>query len=135
MKIGLDIHGVITKCPTFFAELSKLFIEAGGEIHVITGSSLKLDTEYGKIALKEIEDSGVKYSHLFSIIDHHIDIGTKIVYTDSKNPWMDKTLWDKTKGEYCKAHRIDLMIDDSDAYGQYFTTPYAMIKIKSDTSK
>jgi len=128
MKIGLDIHGVITKCPAFFAEFSKLFIKANHEIHILTGSSLDPNTEYGKVALKEIEDSGISYTHLFSIIDHHAKAGTKIVYTDSKNPWIDKTLWNKTKGEYCKEHGIDLMFDDTTRYADYFTTPFVFFK-------
>ena len=37
MKIGLDIHGVCDANPEFFAELTNLFIEAGHEIHILTG--------------------------------------------------------------------------------------------------
>lgn len=41
---------------------------------------------------------------------------------------MDKTLWDKTKGEYCKTHGINLMIDDTERYAQHFSTPFVFFK-------
>lgn len=53
MKIGLDFHGVINKLPLFFAEMNKLFIENGHEIHIITGK--ELTEEY----IKEIKSYNV----------------------------------------------------------------------------
>jgi hypothetical protein len=124
MKIGIDIHGVVTKHKKFFKELSKLFISAGHEVHVLTGSSVDPKTKYGRKTIKEIEDLGIEYTHLFSIIDYHHSIGTEIEYEDSENPWMDGVLWDKAKGDYCKEHEIDIMFDDTRRYGDYFSTPF-----------
>jgi len=128
MKIGLDIHGVITKCPKFFSELSRLFVEAGHEVHVITGTSLDPKTKYGRIALKELKKHKISYTHLFSMINYHEKIGTKVTYENSENPWMDETLWNKTKGEYCKKHKIDIMFDDTPRYADYFKTPFVFFK-------
>jgi hypothetical protein len=133
MKIGLDIHGVITKHPKFFSELTKLFKEAGHEVHILTGSSLNPDTKYGRIALDELKKYGIHYTHLYSIIDHQEKIGTEIVYEDDENPWIDDDLWNCAKGDYCKEHNIDIMFDDTRAYADYFDTPFVhFLSIKKE---
>lgn len=43
---------------------------------------------------------------------------------DNNNPILENAVWDRTKAEYCAREEIDLHIDDSDVYGQYFTTSY-----------
>ena len=40
MKLGLDLHGVITDRPEFFSELSKIFIDNGHEVHIVTGGMI-----------------------------------------------------------------------------------------------
>ena len=124
MKIGIDVHGVITKHPKFFSELTHLIKQDEGEVHILTGSSFNPNTKYGRKALDELKNCGIYYTHLFSIIDHHEDIGTEVVYEDSENPWIDGELWDKAKAEYCKENRIDIMFDDTQEYGKYFSTPF-----------
>jgi hypothetical protein len=37
LKIGLDIHGICDANPEFFSELSRLFVNAEHEVHIITG--------------------------------------------------------------------------------------------------
>lgn len=117
IKIGLDLHGVIDARPEFFRELTKLFVDNGHEVHIITGSKIEHEME-------KIKSLNVSYTHLFSITDHHMDIGTNIVWDEKGNPHLDAYLWDKTKAEYCKEHGIDLHLDDSDTYGYFFKTPY-----------
>jgi hypothetical protein len=51
-------------------------------------------------------------------------------YDGNKTPWIDKELWDKTKAEYCQKEGIHFHLDDSDIYGEHFTTPYAKISVK-----
>lgn len=82
---------------------------------MITGSSITKEIK-NKLKLYKI-----KYTHLFSIIDAHKDITT---YDKNGNPWMDQDIWNKTKGQYCAKNNINMHIDDSDIYGEYFTTPY-----------
>lgn len=124
MKIGLDIHGVCTEHPKFFAELTKLFIAAGHEIFIITGKRV-CDG-----ALEEIENLGISYTHFHSIADYHTEIGTEMWLSERGHPWLDGELWDRTKGDYCKINEIDFCIDDTERYGKYFSTPFAHIKIK-----
>lgn len=125
-KIGLDIHGVCDANPEFFAKLSKLFVEAGCEVHILTGR------RESDGALKEIEELGLSHTHFFSISDYHQRVGTKMTNDKDGNPWMDDETWDRTKGDYCKEHKIDFCFDDTERYGQYFETPFAYIKIKKD---
>jgi len=124
MKIGVDIHGVANSQPEFFAELTYLFVNAGHEVHILTGPSLKPNSKYGERTLKEISDLNLTYTHLFSIVDYHEEIGTAIKYEDENNPWIDKQLWNNTKGIYCEKHNIDLMLDDTAVYADHFKTPF-----------
>jgi hypothetical protein len=123
IKVGLDLHGVISANPKFFSHMSKALILTGAEVHIITGShSIEI--------LGELKKYDVKYTHLFSIADHHRSIGTKMWYDENKTPWIDKGMWEMTKAEYCEKEGIDFHFDDSDIYGEYFKTPYAKISVK-----
>ncbi|MEK6828814.1 MAG: hypothetical protein AABY15_01720 [Nanoarchaeota archaeon] len=124
MKIALDIHGVCDTNPKFFAELSRLFVKAGHEVHVLTGKRVSDG------ALDELNALEIKYTHFFSIADYHNEIGTNMWNDPNGNPWLEGEVWDRTKGDYCKKHNIDFCIDDTERYGQYFETPFAFINIK-----
>jgi hypothetical protein len=126
VKIGLDIHGVCDANPVFFAELSRLFVAAGHEVHILTGRRVSDG------AMDEIKELGLSYTHFFSIADHHEQSGTKMHDDNKGNPWMDDETWDRTKGDYCKKNKIDFCIDDTERYGKYFETPFAFMKIKQD---
>lgn len=124
MKIGIDLHGVSDAYPAFFSELCKLFIAAGHEVIIITGPSLNEST------LKEIENCGLSYTKILSIVDYHIERGTPCSYDVNGNFWIDTESWNKTKATLCKEHGIDFHIDDSEHYGEHFSTPYMQVKIK-----
>ena len=49
-SLGLDLHGVIDSLPEVFAFLSKAVVDAGGEVHILTGSKI----EQAKEELKKI---------------------------------------------------------------------------------
>jgi len=120
MKIGLDYHGVVTANPEFFSKLTKaLCSREGTEVHIITGRRI---TPAFKTRLEQL---GIRYTHLYSIADHHRELGTPMIGYDEDLPEMDSVLWDKTKAAYCSRHGIDLHFDDSDEYVKYFSTPYA----------
>lgn len=126
MKIGLDIHGVCDANPEFFVELSRIFVEAGHEVHILTGRRVSDG------ALEEVKELGLSYTHFMSISDYHKSIGTKMWEDENGNPWLDGEMWDRTKGDYCKKFGIDFCLDDTERYGQYFETPFGFIKIKTD---
>lgn len=126
LKIGLDIHGVISKNPEFFRIITKLLVDAGHEVHIITGGSLKA-TEL------ELKIYGVHYTHFFSVYDHLISNGYR---TEGEVRFPDGTIqkkfidgvWDRVKGEYCSKMGIDMHIDDTDNYQKFFKTPFCLYK-------
>lgn len=131
MRLGLDLHGVIADIPDTMIFLAKAISNAGGEVHVITGGSTKK-------AQKELHELGFySYTCIFSVLDYHIENGTKIVgYNEEyQNPEFSDEDWDRTKADYCERNKIDLMIDDSLIYNQDFTTPFARLWTHTDTPK
>ncbi len=125
MKIALDIHGVISEHPKFFAALTKSLIKDNHQIHILTGSEIK-----EKKVKKFLKKNKIKYTHLFSIADHHRKIGTPMTHDKNGNPWLSDKEWDKTKGDYCAKHNISLCFDDTERYGKYFSTPFVYTKFK-----
>lgn len=123
-KLGIDWHGVLDALPEDIAFLSKAIIKAGGEVHILTGMTW---TEECNQKLKEW---GVEWTHTFSIFDYHHKIlkTPAIGWHETFNiPKIDDELWDKTKGDYCRRHNINLHLDDTLQYNKHFTTPYARV--------
>jgi hypothetical protein len=129
MKVGFDIHGVCDAHPEFFSLISRLLVENGDEVHILTGRRISDG------ALKEVVELNLSYTHFFSIADYHTESDTKMHDDENGNPWMDDDIWDSAKGNYCKEHQIDFCIDDTERYGQYFETPFAFMKIKKEETK
>jgi hypothetical protein len=125
-KIGVDIHGVIDSLPQLFAFLTDSIIKNDGEVHIITGASWDKNLE------DQLNAYGIKWSHKFSVYDHLLEIGAQ---TTGEVQFDDGTIqkkfsskdWDKVKGEYCSQHSINLHIDDTLIYNEYFTTPFARL--------
>jgi hypothetical protein len=129
-RIGLDLHGVITDMPEFFSFFTNAMIAAGAEVHIVTGGATESDKEL-------LKNYNIKYTHFFSIVDHHRKIGTP---TSGKHPkygfdMISDEEWDKTKGEYCRQHNIDLHIDDTLIYNNFFTTPFCRLWSHSNMPK
>lgn len=124
-KVGIDIHGVLDTHP-FFKEMGKLFVAAGHEVHIITGRQFneRVQAKFEKLGIKK----GVNYTHYFSITDYLIKKGHGVRWDDLDNPWFDKMAWDAAKSEYCREQKIDIHFDDSEEYGNYFTTPFYLKK-------
>jgi len=120
MKLGLDIHGVIDTNAAFYALLSKIAMDRGHEVHIITGSMLNATR------LEYLESLGMSWTHLFSISDYHRHLGTPMTFSDPNNPWIDRLMWDKTKSKYCHDLKISFHIDDTLRYGEHFKTPFGL---------
>lgn len=121
-KIGLDLHGVISDMPEFFSYLSNLLINSGSEVHIITGGITEDDK-------KLLSDYNINYTHFFSIVDFHKEMGTP---TDGKHPkygfdMISDEEWDRTKADYCRLHNIDIHIDDTTIYNNFFSTPFCRL--------
>ena len=118
IKIGLDLHGVIDKDPEFFSDLSKYMIKKDNEVYIITGheEGKDLDNELKKYKMWDWHTS------ILSITSYQKNNGTSIEYLngDKTQPMMNQVIWDTTKAVLCYRNKIDIMIDDSPIYGQYF---------------
>lgn len=124
IRIGIDIGGVCDRLWPFFAVLSNLLVDNGHEVHIITGQE---ETDELKNRLKKW---CIKYTHFFSITDYQRSQGVEITRDEKDTPWMDKEIWNRTKGEYCKREGIDIHFDDSGEYGKFFDTVYAKVYLK-----
>lgn len=134
MKIGLDLHGVISDHSEYFRKISWTLTQLGFEVHIITGGSKeKALEELKSLNFMQSRD----YTHLFSVLDYHISRGTRITgwHPVLKNPEFPDIEWDKTKADYCRLHGIGLHLDDSVIYEKYFTTPFARVFTNTGTPK
>jgi hypothetical protein len=125
LKIGLDVHGVCTDSAELFAALSKLFVDQGHEVHIITGPRV------GPKLIEELKTLNITYTHIFSITDYHVEVGNDVKFDAKGNPFVEDYLWDRTKADYCLREGIHLHFDDSDAYNYFFKTPYARFYSKT----
>jgi len=69
LKIGLDLDGTISYCPTFFSLLTNALKDVV-EIHIITDREQTSQSEEG--TKKELEEFGIYYHHLI-ITDNKVD--------------------------------------------------------------
>lgn len=117
-KLGLDLHGVIDKCPEKFIFLSMAIRGMGGTVIICTGSrnDQKLTDQ-----LKGYCDGYKWWDSIFSITDYLIQSGVK--YTENSDGGVtveDPITWDRVKGDWARENNISLHIDDSPGYAQYF---------------
>lgn len=103
--LGLDIDGVITASPDFFASLSSYWSGKGGYVHIVSSRSDHPEARQSTIA--ELRAIGIAYDHLYLLPS----IGT--AQRDCHIPgldWYQKYLWQKV--DYCICHDISLFYDD-----------------------
>ncbi len=112
-RISIDFHGVIDTNPKYFSDFTKIMSENCIEIFILTGGE---DTPKMR---KDLEDYGIRYHHFISIVDYRRDQGIEVVYKDGL-PWMDDHAWNSAKADYCYTNHIDLHIDDTEVYGEFF---------------
>ena len=134
MKLGLDIHGVIDSNPESFAFMSQSVITNNGEVHIITGGSWTTELE------EQLKVYGIKWTSHFSVYDYLLESGIDSIGTiqfpdGTIQKKFDYHLWDTIKAGYCKSNNIDLHIDDTEVYSNYFTTPFLLYKSSEDFEK
>lgn len=130
IKLGLDIHGMIDSDPKFFAELSRVLVEAGHEVHITTGSFITPEI------VSELKNYGMEWTHLWSISDYYKSKPEVEMWYDEKGrPWVSDELWNKAKAEYAKEQELDLLLDDTEVYGKYFTTSFGFCKVLNKSGK
>ena len=125
-KLGLDIHGVIDKEPELFSELTRIMKSKGCEIHILTGSRITPELK------EQLNGYGIVYDYIFSILDYHTETGEDMWQDSKNNWWIDDEIWDGTKSIYCVDNNINLHIDDTKRYGEFFSTPFIHFTIDSN---
>lgn len=117
-KIGIDFHGVINQDPAFFQALTTAAVEQGIEVHIVSGGPRRHIERYA-------EKYGIRYHKIWCIFDFykHKEL---IQFLPDGSFHMDDELWNKAKADYCRQEEIALHIDDSNVYGDYFTSPYCL---------
>ena len=115
-KIGLDFHVVINTRPSYFKDFTEYAEAAGHQIYVITGGPANAIESF-------LKAWGIKYTGLFTILDYYAAEG-KVTYFPDGHFKIPDELWDTAKAKYCRQHKIDIQIDDSEVYGRAFVTPF-----------
>ena len=117
IKFGLDFHGVCNKRPELFSFLSHAIVAAGGELHIITGP------RFEKVG-PQLTELNIAYTHFFSIVEEEERKGITVIEWKDGDPFMAMDVWNKAKADYCSRMSIDLHIDDSAKYGEFFIIPF-----------
>lgn len=116
IRIGLDFHGVVDKYPEYFKDFTHKAKEKGIEIYIITGGPERVVAEY-------LRNYGICYKEIFAILDFY-DAQGQVEYFPNGEFKVPADLWNTAKGEYCARHKIDIHIDDSHEYADWFSTPF-----------
>lgn len=123
-KIGIDYHGVIDANPSFFKVFNQKAIKKGDKIYVLSGGGKEDVQAY-------LQQNQIPYTHIFSLLDYFRQKNL-VTFFDGGRFFVESNLWDKAKAEYCFNEHIDIHIDDSPLYGQYFRTPFCLYELKSN---
>lgn len=121
MKIGLDFHGVIDIHPEFFSEFTKLFINAGHEIHILTGSS------FNKEFKEDLKNMGICYTKVFSITDFLMSKNLPYIEQNG-GKYFDDEIWNNAKSIYANNIKLDIHFDDIEKYASLFKIPFINFK-------
>jgi len=128
MKLGLDIHGVISQEPEFFAKLAKDWIASGHEVHIITGI-----TESKEVVDQLRDEYGMVWTHFYSIVDTLLAKGIEqLEHSTSSRPYFPDEHWNPAKGIYCAENNITMHYDDTLHYADHFTTDFIYHARKED---
>jgi hypothetical protein len=135
MKLGLDIHGVIDKYPEQMIKLAQDTMKRGGRVYLITGPpAIKARAEMIELMTKYMISKPF-WNQIYSIVDwmkqkgipHHTDIKGHV--------WaLREHDWNAVKGQIAVELGLDLHIDDSEEYGEYFP-PGVFVHMKNKDKK
>ncbi len=116
LKIGLDYHGVIDKNIDYFSLFCRQAKQRGHLVFIITGGPKILVEQNLKL-------NNIPYDMCFAVSDYYQAMG-KIIQDESGNLIIPENLWNMAKGDFCRRSKINIHIDDSLKYLNWFSTPY-----------
>ncbi|MBP7935413.1 MAG: hypothetical protein KA354_12275 [Phycisphaerae bacterium] len=97
MRIAFDIDDTITRCPEFFAVISKALRAAGHKVYII---SYREDRGFAE---EDLAECGVSYDELILFADDERKAGGAKSWQDEAGRW---------KAEVCRQLEIDVLFDD-----------------------
>lgn len=131
MKIGIDLHGVITDDPHFWQHFSSKMRRAGHTVCVISGPSAR--TVWDELgSLYSYDCAADIFNQVYSVVDWLKNNDFKM-WEDPDKPdhwWTDEKDWNAAKGRMCEQYGIDIIFDNSPEYEEYMpdTTKFVLIK-------
>lgn len=124
LKIGLDYHGVIDINTKYFADFCKEANKRDHLIYIITGGPKTL-VDY------KLKDNNIFYDLCFAISDYYI-AKNKIVQKETGEFIIPDNLWNIAKADFCRRSQVNIHIDDSLKYINWFSTPYCYYNKKDN---
>lgn len=114
-KIGFDYHGVLNIEDDKFRDLAKTLVQAGHEVHVLTGlPERRWNDDTRGLLIRDVH-----YTHFFSVSDYLGDLDAPNIGT-TDNPMYDDLSWNSAKGEYAFYNNLTEHYDDTAEYAKYF---------------
>lgn len=115
LKISLDLHGVANEtpptCPDFFPTLTKLLVDNGHDVIIMTGSRDSQDLR------DELDAMKLSYTQIISVTSYlEAKSDVPLTYDEKGNPHAPAEIWDPIKAKLAEEHGIHLHFDDSDNY-------------------
>lgn len=124
LKIGLDYHGVIDINTKYFADFCKEANKRDHLIYIITGGPKTL-VDY------KLKDNNIFYNLCFAISDYYI-AKNEIVQKETGEFIIPDNLWNIAKADFCRRSQVNIHIDDSLKYINWFSTPYCYYNKKDN---
>ena len=118
--LGLDIDGIITANPVFFAQLARIVRGRGQAVHVVTSRSPLGEAE----TRQELAGIGLAVDFLYLLPD----FGKPIPRCPHRAlSWYEQYKWQKV--EYCLAHGIRSFFDDDPKVLAHFARHAPQIRL------
>ena len=141
-RLGFDLHGVLhptdEQLKEWFPDMSifidgmegarrviidlfKRYLEALGEtreVWIVSGPPrLEVMEELGLLGYRR----GVHYKEIASVVDFLKNEEVHMWQDDKKTWWASSEDWWGAKAKICEKYNINVMVDDQERYGPYFT--------------
>lgn len=118
MKIGVDLHGVLDRCPQDMKIVLAMFMAMGFEVAIISGPPREqIEQELGNFGFF----CQKHYTYIISVVDNLHYWGADMRQDENGNWWTDEETWWDSKARICLDLNIDYMIDDSEKYAPAFS--------------
>ena len=122
LKIGLDYHGVIDSNLKYFADFCAKAKQRNHSIYIITGGpKVKVD--------HNLQKNDIPYDICFAISDYYQALN-KIIQNNNGKFMVPDNLWNMAKADFCRRSGVNIHIDDSMKYINWFSTPYCIYNKK-----